>query len=62
MVPPKKRKNIPCDRQLNVNTFFCKIPEPRKTDEGRVREAIQEKMTGAGETEERGADCSGEGG
>ena len=62
MAPPKKRKNITGDRQLNIKKFFCQTPEPRKIDEGRVTEATPEKMTGAGETEERGADCSGEGG
>ena len=62
MAPPKKRKNIAGDRQLNIKKFFCQTPEPRKIDEGRVTEATPEKMTGAGETEERGADCSGEGG
>ena len=59
MAPQKKRKNITGDRQLNIKKFLCHTPEPRKIDEGRVKEA---KMTGAGETVERGADCSGEGG
>ena len=62
MAPLKKKKNIAGDRQLNIEKFFCQTPEPRKIDEGRVTEATPEKMTGADETEERGADCSGEGG
>ncbi len=60
MAPPRKRKNIAGDRKLNIKKFFCQTPEPRKIDEGRVTEATLEKMTG--ETEERGEDCSGEGG